>query len=216
MRITFIVPSPANSGGMQVVYKYATQLEKKGHTVQLVYPLHPYDLAAVPNSLKTRVKSFIRFIWYILKFVILRGEKKFCDYVHWKPVYRVCDRLLPNADVVIATAWPTAYDVANLSSDKGNKFYFIQDFEIWNDRFLGEESYRLPLRKIAIASWIVKKIHCVTGTENEDIPIVYNGIDFEMYDLVREYNTLSGARFLMLDHDLEKKVFDMALKLLRE
>lgn len=41
---------------------------------------------------------------------------------------------MPNADYIIATAWPTAYDVAKLSDKKGKKYYFIQDFEVWDDK----------------------------------------------------------------------------------
>ena len=36
-----------------------------------------------------------------------------------------------NADIIIATWWETAYQVRKLNSKKGEKFYFIQHYEIW-------------------------------------------------------------------------------------
>jgi glycosyltransferase involved in cell wall biosynthesis len=42
------------------------------------------------------------------------------------------ERLIPDADVIIATAWETAYAVNKFSEKKGEKFYFIQSYEIWD------------------------------------------------------------------------------------
>ena len=42
------------------------------------------------------------------------------------------EHLVPDADVIIATAWETAYFVNNLDNRKGKKFYFIQHYEIWD------------------------------------------------------------------------------------
>ncbi len=45
---------------------------------------------------------------------------------------KLIEQSIPDADVVIATAWQTAYTVDRLSDNKGDKFYFVQNYEIWD------------------------------------------------------------------------------------
>jgi hypothetical protein len=49
---------------------------------------------------------------------------------------------IPDADVVIATSWQTAYCVRMLKKSKGVKFYFVQHYEIW-EVWSDDESWRL-------------------------------------------------------------------------
>ncbi len=39
MKITFILPFLEMTGGVRVVFEYANKLHKKGHEVNIVYPL---------------------------------------------------------------------------------------------------------------------------------------------------------------------------------
>ena len=203
MRIDFIVPSAGNSGGMQVIFKYAYELEKRGHIVNVYMPIVPYVLKRL-NFFHKYLYIVPRIVLNIYRYKILNKSKKVCDKVHWKPVWKINDNCISDADVVIATAWPTAFDVARLSPEKGKKYYFIQGYEIWDDKEKGEDSYRLNLRKIVIADWIKTKIAAL-GVDTLDIITINNGIDFSMYDKKRHYNSSEKFRFLMLDHHLEKK-----------
>jgi glycosyltransferase involved in cell wall biosynthesis len=69
----------------------------------------------------------------------------------------VTDADVPDADVVIATFWTTAHGVAALSPRKGAKAIFVQGYETAPYRFdpVLDAVWRLPLRKIVIASWLV-------------------------------------------------------------
>jgi glycosyltransferase involved in cell wall biosynthesis len=58
----------------------------------------------------------------------------------------IAGRFLRDADIVIATDWPTAPEVARLPRSKGVKHYFIQHYEIWNGRERAvEATYKLPM-----------------------------------------------------------------------
>lgn len=69
-------------------------------------------------------------------------------------VWKISNNSIRDADVTIATAWPTAFEVNKLAEPKGKKFYFIQDYEIWDNAEIGKKSYQLPLNKIVISTWI--------------------------------------------------------------
>lgn len=203
MRINFIAPAVGNSGGMQVVFKYAYELEKKGHVVKVYAPIIPYV---------TKKMCFIQKIIYIVpriflniyRFKVKKTPQCLCRYVKWKTVMKINNKFVSDADIVIATAWPTAYDVNQLNESKGKKFYFVQDYEIWDNKKLGEESYKLNLKKIVIADWIRNKLEKL-GIDVSNIPVVYNGIDYKTYDLPRRQKKSDVFVFLMLDHTLEKK-----------
>ena len=196
MKINFILPSIGDSGGIKVVEKYAELLASHGHDVIIyksikAFNMHRYD---------SNIKNIVHQIYCSGKAIGAALHPGKYD----KFILKINDNTIRNADCIIATSWPTAYMVSKLSEPKGKKFYFIQDFEIWDNRILGEESYKLNLNKIVIANWIKERIKNL-GVDISDIPVIYNGIDFELYNISRSYNTKEKMHFLMLDHPLEKK-----------
>lgn len=143
MRITFILQEKGAGmvGGIRVVYEYANHLTQRGHQVTIVYPLMPF--VPRPKLRLSSLKSQLRWLkgqvrW--LKLNLKSGKK-----VGWFDVKArlvtiptnspglswLSQQFIPNADVVIATAWETAYLVSKLNACKGKKFYFIQHYEIW-------------------------------------------------------------------------------------
>ena len=121
---------------------------------------------------------------------------------------------IENADITIATAWPTAYDVVNLPINS-KKVYFIQDYEVWDDEKLGKESYKLPLEHIVIAKWIddilVNELRCKSGY------LVHNGMDTVLFHPDQELkakrsNEDHKIQCLMLYHALSKKGVDDGIK----
>ncbi|MGB7431924.1 MAG: hypothetical protein WA921_05595 [Ahrensia sp.] len=65
------------------------------------------------------------------------------------------------ADLVVATSWRTAFDVAACNAPR--KAYFIQDYEPWfyphGDQYLkAEQSYRLGLTPIVLGRWLAQKV----------------------------------------------------------
>lgn len=132
--------------------------------------------------------------------ITLKKNKREYD----KYVLSINNLFMKDADAVIATSWPSAYRVNKLNKDKGKKFYFIQDFEIWDNEEYVKETYKLPLNKIVISSWINQRMR-----EELDIgpfPIVFNGLDTDMYhNTGKRKEDTSEINFLMLNHILPKK-----------
>ena len=74
--------------------------------------------------------------------------------VVWVRAWSAAD--LPDGDVLIATAWQSAAPVAEAPARCGAKFYLIQHYEslYHGDAARVDETYRLPLRKIVISTWL--------------------------------------------------------------
>lgn len=203
MKINFILPAPKGSGGINVIMKYA-ELFSRENKVTVYYPICPYYLkndGIINKFIYCLTRTCINFFRY--------KKNKINDNLLVKPVFKIDNCFIKNADAIIATAWPTAYSVNKLNTNKGKKFYFIQDFEIWDNKEKGLESYLLPLEKIVISKWINIQLK-----ENLDIgpfPIIYNGIDYEG-QLKNNVNFNKKINFLMLNHKLEKKGVNNGIK----
>lgn len=208
MQINFVLPAMGNSGGIDVVYKYASLLTEKGHNVTIYKEIigrnmHRYD---------SKIKNLVHCIYCTVKatFTLNKNKRKYDKYV-----ISINDFFVRDADVIIATSWPSAYRVNKLSKNKGKKFYFIQDYEIWDNEKYVKDSYKLPLNKIVISSWINKRLK-----EELDIgpfPIVYNGLDTNIfYRKNRTKTSISQMNFLMLNHVLPKKGVNNGLKVYEE
>lgn len=212
MRINFIIPSPGASGGLKVVYKYFEEFQKKGHDIIVYFPLIPYILDYDRGVWYKIYFKISRFFLNIRRYIFGNHEKRFSDKVIFKPVIKINNKTIRDADVTIATAWPTAYDVNKLESSKGEKYYFVQDFEIWDNEYLGKKTYTLKLNKIVIANWLKKEINKVNHI-NENIPIIYNGVDDDFVNGdVSKYVSKNNINCLMLYHHLEKKGVKYGLK----
>ena len=147
MRVTFVLPFPYWTGGVRTVYEYSRRLRARGHTVEVVFPLVPYHFRVGPGGWRS-ARSWLA----ACRRNLLHGAHPPRPPVTWqvRMVPRIADRFLPDADVVVATAWPTAYSVSRLSARKGAGCYLIQHREV--DSGTPERvdaSYRLGLYHIA-------------------------------------------------------------------
>lgn len=176
MKINFIIPFTNKTGGIKMIFEYANRLQEKGNDVLIYVPMLAYKFnnKGLIGSLK-RIKASGSTI-------------KRCNNVNWfdlkvpiKLVPTISDRYIRNANSILATAWPTAKDVYNLNNNKGNKYYFIQGYEIWSGKKEEvDQSYLLPLKQITIANWIKELM--VGKFKRTDTQIVYNGIDFNEFN----------------------------------
>jgi glycosyltransferase involved in cell wall biosynthesis len=152
MKITFILPGIGISGGTKAVFEFANHLCKRGHEVSIIYPMIPLNFGGKWYSLGNRVGQAK---WFVGN--LIRGNK-----VGWFNVdanlIRVpilAERYIPDADIIVATWWETAYYVSRYNKNKGEKFYLVQHYEIWG----GPEekvnaTYRLGLRNIVNSTWL--------------------------------------------------------------
>lgn len=173
MKITFVMASAFDlSGGDRVVATYADCLRKRGHDVVVV------SRPRSPITLRDRVRALLKGKGWLSQekkpshFDDLQVTRYLID--SFRPVV---DADLPDADVVVATWWETAEWVANLSTSKGAKAYFVQHHEVFD--YLPKEraaaSYRLPLHKITIAQWLVDLMR--VQYNDEIVSLVPNSVD---------------------------------------
>lgn len=190
------------SGGFKVVYEYAKMLSSDGHQVTITYPfLHSFH--GVPfkkgkiNGLKYRLRfckdKFFRKITCRNWFDLPQDIKEVL-------VFKLEDKFIESSDIVFATAWSTAEEVAKYSENKGKKFYLIQSFEDWGgskERVI--QTWKEPLNKIVISEYL-KEIAIELGEKAE---LIENGLNFKdfYYDenLKKDENSI-----LMLYHSNEE------------
>lgn len=225
-KISFVLPALYGTGGINVVYEYADRLSKRGHDITVYVPINAYNMHRGNICLDSLKQIYATFKVFKMVFIDkipkkLEEEKKF----KIKAVWKITDKFLENADIVIATAWCTAFDVNRLNQSKGKKFYFVQDYEVWDNLEFGKRSYQLPLIKITIAEWIKEKLVMECGCEKRKITIINNGIDTKKFLINRQEDKIDDKtiKCLMLDHNLEKKgvkygveAFNMAKEVIPE
>lgn len=152
MKITFVLPEIVLTGGVKAVFEFANNLHKWGHKVFVVYPFIPmrsvakwYNLKKLVSQIKRSIKNF------------KRGNRvgSFDLKANLIRVPTLAERFIPDADIIVATWWETAYYVSRYGKSKGEKFYLAQHYEIWG----GPEekvnnSYKLGLRIIVNSTWL--------------------------------------------------------------
>lgn len=204
MRVTFVIPFLWFTGGLRVVFEYSRHLRARGHEVTIAYPLIPYRSGRpLPEYLIRVVKA----LGWNLKY---RNRPKWTDLqlrpTPIPPTRHAWERYLPDGDVVVATAWPTAYTVGKLSSKKGRKTYLIQDYEVWDkapaDRVDG--TFSLPLTPIVISSWLRRLVSEKSGRPVDSIHLIVNGIDLRQFHNPRKVFH-RPRRILMVYHPAPRK-----------
>lgn len=168
MKINILVPFTSLTGGVRVVFLYANYFTSKGHDVICYVPMKAYKFSNQP-ILKVLKKSIGN--------IFIRGAR-----VKWfncnfkiKLVPLMNNKFVRDADITIATAWPTAYDLNNLKDTKGKKVYFVQDYETWcGDKKEVEDTYRFNLNKVVITKTLQNMI---IDNIKESSYVIYNGLD---------------------------------------
>ena len=199
--INFILPGLGDSGGMFVVKKYSEMLKNAGWDVVIYCPIEAYNV----HRYKSRLKNLIHQWYCTLKTISEINSKKYCKWI-WK----VSNKTIRDADYSIATLWASVYDVVKLDCSKGEKIYFIQDYEIWDNPELAKKTYLLPLKKIVISTWINDCLKHDLGIG--PFPIVYNGMDSDWFHSNFNRKLMEKPTFLMLNHRLSKKGIKFGLK----
>ncbi len=200
MKINYILPSIFKSGGIRIIFEYANLLTRLGHDVTVYYPIIPQDFHRKDYSL-SRVKKYITALIENLKNVI---RKKYYDHeFNLKAVPYLGELFIRKADFTIATAWPTAFFVNQLKSDKGKKIYFIQDYEDWNSNLEQvDKSYLLPLIRITISNSLQELFKNKFGI---DCYVIYNGLDRDKFYFENKTKNFNLKKILFIDHGLDKK-----------
>lgn len=200
MRITFILPFINMTGGNKVILQYANCLTTRGHQVTVAYPIIPLRFGAPWSDLHTLYVQVMQGLGNLRKGVRVRWFDLHARLI--RPM-TLSARSIPDADAVVATAWPTAYYVHRYPPSKGEKFYIIQHYEVWSGpKGLVDGTWTLPLKKIVIASWLQELAEHQFGQRVERV--ITNGINLD--DFYGQPRAASGPKRVgMLWHYLEWK-----------
>ena len=201
MRINFIIPFKRMSGGIRVVYIYANYLVSKGHDVCCYLPAVSYP--GKGQNVFFRLKASLSNVF--------KREKWFECNFPVKVVPRISDRSVRKAEIVIATAWQTAYDVNLLSNDKGRKFYFVQGLETYNgDIEQIEKTFSMPFKVITISNSLSKYI----SKFNRNVNVVFNGL-FESEFIDRDKRRKPVFKIMVLFHEEPSKGTDEGIRIIK-
>ena len=172
MRITFVAPAVDMSGGLKVVVTYAQRLVRRGHVVCVVSP--PAAVPSIPRKLNSWLSGNG---WPSTAAAASHLDGSGIDHRVLDRQRPVTNEDVPDADIVIATWWETAEWVHELDSSKGAKVYFIQHHEIFPfvSRERSQRTYRLPLKKIVISSWLKQLMS--TEYDDHSAVLIPNSVD---------------------------------------
>lgn len=213
MKITWVLPQNYDVpiGGYKIVYQYANQLAKEGHHVKIIFLQDP-----VYNE-KGPLHNIARSVYWFAF-----NKNPFKNEVTWFNLNSKIDiqwnipdsKLLFDQDEkVIATAYWTANFIHLADLPLHNKFYFIQDYEL----FSGSEkdvdrTWQLPLNKFSVSSWLVdlgkKKF-------NEKVKFIPNFLDEVDNFKVTNPVTNRGHKIALLNHPSNRKNTKLGLDMVR-
>jgi len=208
MKINYVLFSTTLTGGVRVLLEIANGLVSRGHEVTITSIGSPDDHKWFPlkakinyvpsNKLVRRIESGLNKILGIKVYPYSEIEK--------------LARLIPDCDINVATFCLTAFSV--FRSGKGVTFYHMQHYEplFFNDTYskkLAEETYYLPLNKIANSIWLKNLMKEKYGY---DLPIVNPAIDHNVFYPRNAQKTGNKFRVLCFGKQTRWKGFPEALQ----
>jgi FkbM family methyltransferase len=181
LRITLLSPGTAISGGVKIIFEYCNRLAERGHEVNLV-------------TLDGKKPSWFQF----------SANVRYIE-ASWDEYHLM--RLLPDADVIFATFWATAYLVSRFPACKGKRYYLVQDYESQTIASPEEAdpTYLLPLNTIVVSTWLKETLSQLFGQHSLVVP---NAVDHSIFyndPSHRKCFPLTDFRVGMLWHHEERK-----------
>ena len=170
------------AGGVRAILTYADRLAGLGHDVTLVVPAGGRAAAWWRNVQRAGPEWMPG----------LRAR------VTW--VARWSADTLPDADVLVATAWQSASVVAAAPARCGAKLYLVQHYEslYHGEPAAVDATYRLPLAKVVISTWLRDVMR---ERFDSDAEVLVTPVDRALFRRVPVQVTTSRPRVLMLHHD---------------
>ncbi len=206
MKICWILPTVNMSGGIKVIGIYASLLQELGHDVTLVTRPNPKPSFKNQLSLYLKQSKTQRYQEISPNHLVDLNLNTLCLPTCRTPT----DEDVPDGDIVIATYWTTAKEVADLSPEKGAKFYFMQDYGTGGmelEKLI--PTWNLPLNIITIADWLSDLIEKETG--RKDAFVVLNGIEKSFLQTTKRSKQLIPTFGFVYREDLVKG-YDLILE----
>ncbi len=167
---------------MRAILTYADRLAGRGHAVTLVVP----------------ARSPLRAVWRRLTGAVPAWMPGLRARVAWVGEWDAAR--LPDADVLLATAWQSAPVAAAAPPRCGAGFYLVQHYEslYHGDAAAVDATYRLPLRKIAISTWLGDVMRERFGSPAD---VLVTPVDPALFHRVETAVETPRPRVLMLHHE---------------
>ena len=147
--------------------------------------LWQFDIEMTPIARVIHGSTFLRMLDFIMRpstCLLLPPIAILNSIAHY--TIKLCNRLvggIPESDIVVATYCMTAFAVARAGIGTG--VYHTQHYapliplENPGMKKIAEETYSLPLRKIANCSWLKSKLEGY----NDPVTVIYPGVDREIF-----------------------------------
>ena len=213
MKICFIFPTYFSTpiGGYKVVYEHANYLARSGHQVTIVYPrnITPPGPAPLSERLKDLVwPSAVRARQFLRRKRLVSWINLHRD-IRLRLVGQLTADVVPDGDVVIATAWQTAVPASRLPVSKGRQVYLVQDYEVWGTTPAASvnHTFGLGMTVVAIATWLSEIASSYGAT---DVHVIPNGLDHSRFRVVTD-PAQRPPSILALFHNDERKGVGVAL-----
>jgi len=167
---------------VRAILTYADRLAARGHAVTVVVPA------------RTRWRA----AWRTLAGGGPDWIRDFRARVAWVVAWDAA--ALPDGDVVLATAWQSAAVAAAAPARCGGKFYLVQHYEsLYHGQAEAvDATYRLPLRKIVISTWLRDVMRERFGSAAD---VIVTPVDRELFHRVDVAVQPPRPRVLMLHHE---------------
>lgn len=181
IRVNFLLPCSGahQCGGFKVIYEHANRLAQRGYQVAVVHAARgrPTRLRNWGGMLREYLRQqrngrYRPDHWFKLDPSI---DVRFVPMLH--------PRMVPDADVVVASAWQTAEWAMDYPPRKGRKMYLVHDYEYYMSadeaiRQRMARTYRADMQAM-YTSPVVKQMLVENGNKGAvEIP---NGIDFDIF-----------------------------------
>jgi L-malate glycosyltransferase len=203
MKITFILSQYDRiSGGNRILFEYANRLQGMGHEVGLYVIAKP--------ARWYRIDHWKR----IIRKEITRISPESIDWMENRIPINVLscndERVIPDSDILFATAWQTADFANRLSDRKGKKYYFVQHHEsLWTrEKDKAQKTYYMPLKKLVVSTWL-KDI--LQEKYQQDAEVFINPINKNLF-YCEEVEPGNSSRVCILHHDYDWKGFKDAME----
>lgn len=183
-----------------MIFEYANRLTRRGYEVGIIFNCEGgfyHKRMYIPYFIKR---------YFVYPFLIKYHPRwfKLDSRVKKSFITNIVNDEIPDGDAVIVTAVVSAPSVANLSTAKGKKIYFIQDFENWYEDWNAERvksTYRLGMKNIVVAKWLAKKVR----EAGADCVIIPNSIDFNIFNIDVPIKERKSHVISMLYHNQPQK-----------
>ena len=199
MRINYVLPFSGLTGGIRVAFEIASGLRRRGHDVSLTLPAQSQGFFEFDGRILYPRKSGIEMILrFGMQRLLSSEELNEIDLIR-------LERSIPECDVNVATFCMTAYPVYR--SGRGSAFFHMQHYEpLFFDNLrtkrVAEETYYLPMKKIANSSWLQQLIKKNIGLEST---LICPAIDHETFHPRKEVEDHSRRRVVAFAKQVDWK-----------